>query len=262
MNITRNIKKGDIYYIEISKRYFFMQVIHEKIYATPYDEGYKHGYFTVVFEKSFKMLPKSTAELDLQTIYKVKDRPKETILYVSIWDNEPEIKVSKWSENFKRYSKFKLHLFGNAPVAEKFNYDIVMDFYLPAQCTYDENAIQISHSPHGIAWIYYMLESDLNFKNKKTQKIETKFLKSWLEDVEPDAIVKTEKALTIFEADEKDPKKALKKCIVTLNKWNDKLNFIHTIEREDLYEILIKIALKKDLTEQIAQDLIDQNRDW
>ena len=53
-----DIKKGNIYYVEINKTFYFLQIIH--IEETN-DSKNKFGYFLVVFDKTFKTLPTSIA---------------------------------------------------------------------------------------------------------------------------------------------------------------------------------------------------------
>jgi hypothetical protein len=265
MNITKNIKEGDIFYVEINRKYFFMQVIHiTENLPPPYDIDYKFGYFIVVFEKSFTKLPQSLSELDLKTIYRIKYKPTKSILYVSHWDTLPEIKVKKGLTNWERHTKYKLQLFDNSPISESFIPEIVRDFTMPSKWKINDEGIHISHSPDEINWIYSRIEQDEQKRMEVKKNIQAIYFKQWIDDVEPEAIIKTEKAITTFNADlkTKDLRKALKKCVLAINKLDEKLSFITTIEAEDIHDKLIEIAIKNGLSEQDAFEVIEQNRDW
>jgi len=266
MNTVKDIKKGDIFYSEIGKRFYFIQIIHITTgLPAPYDNGqYDYGYFFVVFEKSFTTLPKTIEELDLNTIYRIKYKPTKSILYISHWSETPEIKVKMGRQNSEIYAKYKLAYFGNTEISNAFEPEIVQDFTMPAKCKINENGIIISHSPDGINWFYSRILQDQEKQFEKKKNIQAKYFKDWLEYVDAEAIIKSEKIITTFEleVETKDPKRALKKCVSSLNKLNDKLNFIMTIEAENLFEKLIEISVKFGLTENEAIDIIENNRDW
>lgn len=80
----------------------------------------------------------------------------------------------------------------------------------------------------------------------------------------PDHILKTEKVITALQlnVDAKSMGKALKKAVLALNKLDEKLGFIGTIEAEDLYECLADTAVKAGLKEEIALEIIESTRDW
>lgn len=268
MNTVKNIKKGDIYYSEIGKRFYFIQIIHITTgLPAPYDSGeYNYGYFFVVLEKSFNTLPKTIEELDLNTIYRIKYKPTKTVLYISHWSKTPEIKVevSPFYTNSEIYAKYKLVYFGNTEISNAFEPEIVQDFTMPAKFETNEKGIKISHSPDDIDWFYSRIRQDQEKQFEKKKNIQPKYFKDWLEYVDADAIIKSEKIIATFEleAETKDPKKALKKCVSSLNKLNDKLNFIMTIEAENLFDKLIELSIKYRLPENEADEIIENNRDW
>ncbi|SHL73587.1 hypothetical protein [Flavobacterium chilense] len=266
MNSIKNPKVGDLFYTEVNKKNFFFQIIHISTgLPAPYDEGnYDYGYFMVVFEKSFSKLPETIEELDLIQIYNIKYKPKKTILYVSHWNNTPEIKVKDGRTNCEKYKKYKLVYFGNTTVSEKFEPEIIRDFTMPAHWDCDNKGVQISHSPDDINWVFSRLIQDEEKKNEKKKDIVPQYFTEWLEFVEADAILKTEKLLTTFETESqtKDCKNALKKCVVALNKLEDKLHFITTIEAENLFDKLIDLAIKYGLSDADADEIIENNRDW
>ena len=83
-----------------------MQIVHiTKDLPPPYDVDYKYGYFITVFEKSYKELPQTIDEINLIEIYRLKNKPKNTILFISHWDIKPEIKISKETDFYRKYSK-------------------------------------------------------------------------------------------------------------------------------------------------------------
>ena len=266
MNTLKDIKKGDIFYSEIGKRFYFIQIIHIATgLPAPYDNGeYNNGYFFVVFEESFTTLPKSIEELDLNTIYRIKYKPTKSILYISHWSETPEIKVKMGRTNCEIHSKHKLIYFGNTKISNAFEPKIVQDFTMPAKFETNEKGIQISHSPDGINWFYSRILQDQEKQLEKKKNIQPKYFKDWLEYVDTEAIIKSEKIIATFEleAETKNLKKALKKCVSAFNKLNDKLNFIMTIEAENLFNKLIELSVKYGLSENEANEIIENNRDW
>lgn len=266
MIILKKPNAGDIFYTKIGNKFFFMQLIHITTnLPAPYNIGnFKYGYFIVVFEKSFFQLPKSIEELDLNRIYKVKYKPKDVILYVSHWNEFPEIKIKEGRIDAEKHKKYNLLYFGNTNVKSKFEPEIIRDFTMPARCKHDDNGIQISHSPNDLNWIYSVLIQDEKKQNEKKKDIVPKYFKEWLEFVEADAIIKTEKILFTFELEckTKDISKSLKKCVVAINRLNEKLNFITTIEAENLFDKLLSLSKKLGFDDSSANDIIENNRDW
>ena len=218
----------------------------------------------MVFEESFTTLPKSIEELDLNTIYRIKYKPTKSILYISHWSETPEIKVKMGRTNCEIHSKHKLIYFGNTKISNAFEPKIVQDFTMPAKFETNEKGIQISHSPDGINWFYSRILQDQEKQLEKKKNIQPKYFKDWLEYVDTEAIIKSEKIIATFEleAETKNLKKALKKCVSAFNKLNDKLNFIMTIEAENLFNKLIELSVKYGLSENEANEIIENNRDW
>jgi hypothetical protein len=266
MIILKRPNAGDIFYTKIGNKFFFMQLIHiTSNLPAPYNiPDFKYGYFIVVFEKSFFKLPKSIEELDLNRIYKVKYKPKDTILHVSHWNEFPEIKIKEGRIDAEKHKKYEPLYFENTNVTNKFEPEIIRDFTMPARCNYDENGINISHSPNDLNWIYSILIQDEQKQNEKKKDIIPKYFKEWLEFVDADAIIKTEKILCTFELEckTKDIRKSLKKCVVAINRLNHKLNFITTIEAENLFDQIIKLSINFGLTDIESNDIIEKNRDW
>jgi hypothetical protein len=266
MNTIKQIKKGDIFYSEIGKRFYFIQIIHIATgLPEPYDNGeYNNGYFFVVFEQSFTTLPKSIEELDLNTIYRIKYKPTKSILYISHWSEAPEIKVKMGRANCEIHAKHKLVYFGNTKISNAFEPKIVQNFTMPAKFETNERGIQISHSPDDINWFYSRILQDQEKQLEKKKNIQPKYFKNWLEFVDTEAIIKSEKIIATFEleAETRDLKKALKKCVSAFNKLNDKLNYIMTIEAESLLNKLIELSVKYGLSENEANEIIENNRDW
>jgi hypothetical protein len=261
METLKDIREGDIFYIPFNKKYYFMQIIHiTKDLPPPYDVDYKYGYFILLFEKSFNELPKTIAGLDLMNIYKIKYKPKNTILFISHWDIAPEIKLDPDMDNYKKYSKYEVKYFGNAKVSKKFNPEIDKNFILPGEYKANDEGIRISHTPAPIDWIFYMLESDEKNRNKKARKIKAKYFRKWLETIEPEIIIKIENIIQKYENSCENINRELKKCISAINKLNEKNNFIMTIEAEDIYDVLEKISKKHRLKN--FEKIIEDNREW
>jgi hypothetical protein len=249
VKILKEIKEGDIFYTQFSKKYYFLQIIHiTKDLPPPYDVDYKYGYFITVFEKSFKELPKSIEELDLINIYKVKYKPKNTILFISHWDVLPEIKINPMTEDYKKHSKYEINYFGNTKVSKIFNPQILNKFILPINNTIDKDGIQISHTPTDISWIFYIFEEDIKNKKQKMEKAKIKL----------ENIIQKYKEIN----DKNIIKWALKKCIIGINNLNRKNNFIMTIEAEEIYTKLINISKKHGIKETETEKIIEENRDW
>jgi hypothetical protein len=256
---------GDIFYVIVNKKYFFLQVIHiisdlPPPYNTP---QFKHGIFVVVFAQTFTELPKSIAEINLQNIYQPKYIWKNTLFYFSLWGSEPHFKFDPSLMHYDYKDKYALTFFANAKVSNALNPSIDGQFGMPAISTDNENGIQISHSPLSLQGIIWGIEEDEKGKAKKKNSITPRYFSEWLEYVEPDCIIKTEKILAAFEADTSaEPAKALKKAVLALNKLEEKLGFIYTIEAENLMEKLVELSVKKGVSVQSAEDIINDNRDW
>ena len=263
METLRNIKEGDIFYTQFNKKYYFMQVIHiTDDLPPPYDVDYRYGYFIVVFEKPYKELPEIIEELDLINIYKVKDKPKKTLLFISCWGKLPEIGLREWEEGYKKYSKYEIKYFGNSKVSEKLNPAISIQTKLPANYTENDDGIVISPTPAGIGYMFYIFEQDEKYKNKKIEKINPKYFKEWLDTVDLEIIIKIEKIVQKYENANENISKELKKCVNAINKLDENNNFIGTIEMEDIYNILEKISKKHGINDSDFEKVVEENREW
>lgn len=263
MEALTDIKEGDIFYTQFNKNYYFMQIIHvAKDHSLSHGAKYKYGYFIVMFEKWYKYLPKTADELDLENIYKVKYKPKDTILYISHWDKVPEIKLNPSNDNYEKYRRYEIKYFCNKEVSKTFNPEIIKRFELPADCKFNDDGVQISQTPASIGYIYYILEQDEKYKNKKLEKINTKHFKVWLETIEPEIIKKMEKLIEKYESINGNVNSELRKCIKSINKLDEKYSFIGTIEREDIYDILGRISQKHGVNENDFEKIMEENRDW
>lgn len=262
METLIDIKEGDVFYIQFYKTYFFMQVIHiAKNLPPPYDKDrFKYGYFLVVFEKAYKKLPNSIDELDLQNIYKVKYKPKDTVLFISHWDNLPEIKLKPNRIDYEKYKKHEIKYFGNRKVSNNFVPAIAREFTMPSQWKSNDDGIKISHSPDDINWVFYILEQDKKYRTKKIEKMDIKYFKEWQDTVEPNIIKKIEDLIQKYEKINENIGRELKKCVNGINKLEEKYSFIGTIEREDIYMVLEKISKKHDFND--FEEIIENNRDW
>lgn len=251
METLRNISVGDLYYTQFNKMYYFFQIIHiTNDLPPPYDEEcYNYGYFIVLFEKAYSELPKSIGELDLINIYKIKYKPKNTILFISLWDKLPAINIKPETDEYKRYSKYDIKYFGNTTVSKKFVPEILNEFTLPVHYTSNNDGIVISPNyVYDISYIFYVFENDNKNKKDEMEKVNVK-LKNIIQKY---GII----------VDKNIVKKELKKCIVGINKLNEKYNFIMTIEAEELYEKLIEISIEKGISEEETEKIIEDNREW
>lgn len=260
-----NIKKGDLFYVELNERFFFMQVIQVTTdLPAPYDKKHKFGYFMVVFEKTYKALPAGMEALELSKVYVTRYLWKKTALYVSMWNSEPNISFTDTLMHYDYKDKYKLQFFANAKVSGQFNPPLIYDFVLPAVSTENEDEITVSHQPLSLQMLLWALLEEEKKRKAKRKNVDPLYFKSWKDEVEPDHILKTEKVITALQqnADSKSPDKALKKAIVALNKLDEKLGFIGTIEAEDLYECLVDTAVKAGLKEETALEIIENTRNW
>ena len=265
MESLKNIKVGDIFYTQVGKWYYFFQIIHiTDDLPPPYDVSHKFGYFIIVFEKRYEELPKTIDEMDLVNIYNAKYTRKGTVLYISHWDKVPEIKVRPNRIDSDRYSEYEIKHFGNYKVSDELNPKIIRDYTMPANCKFDENGIQVSHTPDSINLIFYVLEQDEILKNKKITKINPKYFKEWTETIEPETIKKMEKIFDKYldECAKIGVEKALKKCVKSINKLDDTREFIGTIEMEDIISKIFEITKTHQVDEHIIEKVIEENRTW
>jgi len=260
-----NIKKGDLFYVELNERFFFMQVIHITTdLLAPYHQDHKFGYFMVVFEKTFKTLPTGIEALELSKVYVTRYLWKKTALYVSMWNKEPNISFTDKLMHYDYKDRYKLQLFANTGVAEQFDPPLVYDFVLPGTTSENEENITVSPQALSLQMLLWALLEEEKKRNEKRKNVEPLYFKSWKDEVEPDHILKAEKVITVLKlnADPKSLDKALKKAVVALNKLDERLGFIGTIEAEDLYECLVDTAVKAGLPEEKALEIIDSSRSW
>lgn len=216
----------------------------------------------MVFEKSYPAIPDNLAGLDLHTVYQIKYKPKKSLLYVTLSYDTPEIQIV-WSDGGykqRNNAKYQLHYIGNTKVADAFKPEIlVKDIHF----TKNEDDIIISPTPVNFTYIHDRIEQDIEYRNKKCLKITPRYFTDWLEYVEPEAIVKAEKIIDKLNANKTDdPKKLLAKTVIAINKLDEKYHFIDTIERENIFDKLIEIAQKQNITSDVATQIIDENRDW
>ncbi len=263
----KDIKEGDVYYILINKKYFFLQVV--KIVTglnTPYDKNeYKYGFFIVFFQKTFTSIPK-IGELDLQNIRVNRYWCKNEACYFSIWEDEPYIKFKKHLMYYDHKDKYKFIKFTNikVPNFNNFKPPLIPQFSLPAEYKLF-NGICNSHHPYSIQAVIGNIIREEESRNKKSKIIEPKYFIDWLEYIDTPIIERTEKAIFKFEEKtgrSKTIENSLKQCVERINKLDEKYSYIGTIEREDIFETLLEIAKNKEIEENKAFKLIDVNRNW
>lgn len=257
-----DIKVGDIFYVDINSTYYFLQVIHIEQTTESKD---KFGYFLVVFNKTFKTLPVSIDELDLQKIYQPKYIWKKTTLYAGIWNAEPHIEFRKDMMYYDLKDKYKVVYFGNSAVSRSFDPEIVMyNSSSSSYVEYNDADIQITHQPLALQVILWGLEQEEKGKTKKKLSIKPQYFKEWLEYIDAENIVRTEKIIAKFESssNQKGLLTVLKKSVLSLNKLDEKESFITTIEAENVIDKLTEIALSKGLNESEVTQQIEKNRSW
>ena len=93
--------------------------------------------------------------------------------------------------------------------------------------------------------------------------IKPQYFTEWLEYVEPEQIIKTEKIVAKFQnnLDNKSALNELIKSVKALNKLDEKEGFIMTTEAENLVDKLTEIALSKGLNNEEIEKQIE-NRTW
>ncbi len=262
---AKNIKKGDIFFVKIDKKYFFMQVIKITKDLNPKNGiNYKYGYFIIVFEKTFKELPNGIDQLELTKIYQPKHILKNTLLYASIWNKYPSISFDESLKHYEYKDKYKLTLFGNNSISENFEPNISYQFSMPAQCLHNIDNIQISHSPISIQLLLWIITEDQKKALERVDKTILLYFKEWIDYVYIDHIVKIEKIIMKLDnlLDIKYFEKELRKTVIAINKLDDKYNFITTIESEQIFEKLISISSKTKVKKVEIIKIIEENRNW
>ena len=241
MKTLKEIKVGDLFYTQFNDLYYFLQIVHTNNDTSPSNgSSPKYGYFIVVFEKAYNELPKSIEDLDLINVYKIN----------------PEI------FKYEDILEFNIRYFGNTKVLKQFcPSNRLEDFALPTNLTETDEGIKVLNDPDLLEHIFFHLK----YENKKrSKKINLKYFPEWVEYVDMNKITKIEKIIAAFEnnCNKESAKKSLKKCIVGINKLDAKDHFLHTTEREDLYEKLMNISMEMGISEKDAEKIIEDNRDW
>lgn len=262
----KNIKEGDVYYFKLHGKYFFLQIL--KIVTglpEPYHVDFKYGYYLVIFQKTFKNIPKNE-ELDVSTVYVNQHYRKNTACYFSVWNKEPYIQFNNELMGYELKDKYRFTKFGNRSVNDfnAFKPPLIPQFSMPSRSKF-HNDIQNTHQPMSIQAILKGLEEEEKSRNAKTRKTNPRYFKEWLDYINPDALIKTE--TTIFKYEEKEGRQqtkenTLRKCVETINKIDKKFSHIGTIEREDLVEKLMDISMSKKLDKELAETIIEKHRDW
>ena len=193
----------------------------------------------------------------MQRIYHVKHKPKNTLLFVILSYDSPELKIL-WSDGtYKEREKYSLIYWGNQTVSNKLYPSIIAE---DISWTTDNNGMLISPSCAHIGFIFGRIENDEKANLKKYQEIVPIYFKEWLDFVDNEMIVKTEKILHAFEQNctNKIPENLLRTCVQKINKLDEKHNFITTIERENLYDKLMELSKKYEICEEKAIEIIEK----
>ncbi len=266
MNQKTEIKQGDIFYFQISKKYYFMQIINiTRNLDAPYNvSAFNFGIFITVFEKAFRTLPTSIDELDLQTVYQIKSKPKNSLLYICDWREHLELKIDANTANFAKNTNIDVQYFANTKITKHFIPELSQQFDLPIISMEDENGVCISALPAKLNYIFDRINDDDAKLSKKRSVVAIQYFAEWLDFVDLDVIIKIEKIFKLFEYEltTKDMRSALKKCVNSVNKLEQKKVFIGTFEVETLMESIFTVAIKHGMDEQNIKEIVEQNRDW
>ncbi|WP_320052492.1 hypothetical protein [uncultured Acetobacteroides sp.] len=256
-----NIKKGDIFYVNVNKTYYFLQIIHIER-ANEIEK--KNGYFLVVFDKTFRCLPSSMNELDLKNIYQPKYLWKKTLLFTGIWNDEPNIIFRKDMMYYNLKDKYHLTYFGNTTVCKQLKPEISYDFSPQNECKLNDEGIQVTYQHLELQVLLWGIEQEEIGKTKRKLSVKPQYFKGWIEYVDSEKIIKTEKIIAKFEncSDPRMFSKELKKSILAINKLDDKKTFITTIEAENIIEKLSEIALSKGIDKTSIEQQIEETRTW
>jgi hypothetical protein len=239
METIKGIKVGDLFYTQFYKMYYFLQIVYVNEDIPPPIP--KYGYFIVVFKKAYNELPKSIEELDLINIYKIN----------------PDV------DKYEELLEFSINYFGNTKVLRKFcpSYKIE-NFAMAVNLIEANDGIKVLNKEM-LHHTFLILGYDKRHKKIKSKKsINPKYFPEWLEYIDADKIIKIEKIIDNFENNKETVKKSLKKCIKSINKLDENDPFICTIEREGIYEKLMNISMEKGISEEDAEKIIEDNRDW
>jgi hypothetical protein len=258
--LTENAKAGNIYYFLLDKRYYFLKIV--KMIT---DEGY-FGYFIVVFEKSYSKLPDCEDEMDFTNIYQIKYKPKNSLLYILCEFSTPELKIVRNSMGYKDRDKYELHYWSNDKSSE-YNPQIVFeakDSFTWEELDEEENGVHLYPEWANIGYIFGRIESDIKNKNKKILNISPKYFPLWMNEVEPDIIIKMEKLFDKYldECSKNGVEKALKKCVKSINKLDESEHFIYTIEAEDIFDKIFEVTEPFKVDESVITKVIEENRGW
>ncbi|MHC6203680.1 hypothetical protein ACYULU_10860 [Breznakiellaceae bacterium SP9] len=252
--LTKDVKEGDIYYFLISGHYYFLQIIKICIDLDTFPQR-KFRYFVIVFERSYRKMPKRN-EPDFKTIYEIKYKPKNTLLYVILSYETAELKIIEYDAAYKERNNYSLHYWGNEKVRSAYTPEIIME---DAVWTENDKGILITPSAAHIGYIFSRIEQDIKHKNKKLQKISPKYFSEWLNEIDIDIIIKIEKIVTAYENNCNE--NTLKNCIQGINKLDEKEHFVGTIERENIFDKIVEIG-KNNMLEEVVEKIINETRDW
>ena len=260
--LTKNAKEGDIYYFVIDQRYYFLKIVKIVKDKTLFE------YFVVIFEKSYSKLPENNDDVDFRNIYKIKYKPKKHLLYILYTTETSELKIDRFDGAYRYKDKYDFHYWAKENDKNEYNPKIILDssdtLHFGEVKPTDENGIMLFAESAKIGYLFDRIENDIKHKNKKIQKISPKYFPHWTDDVEVDIIIKMEKLFDKYldECKKIDVEKALKKCVKSINKLNEKEYFIYTIEAEDIFDKIFEITKQYPVDESVVEKIIEENREW
>jgi hypothetical protein len=162
---------------------------------------------------------------------------------------------------YENRNNLSLNYWGNEIVKNEYNPKIIID---RVSLTVNDKKILVSPTGAKIGFIFNRILEDIKHKNKKIITIIPKYFPEWLNEIDTDIIIKMEKILMDYENiyDKNNPEKLLKKCILSINKLDEKEHFIGTIESENIFDKIMEINKKYNLGENIIEKIIEENREW
>jgi hypothetical protein len=261
--LTNSAKEGDIYYFIVEKKYYFLKIIKIDTRTVETKLNGKEKlfcYYIIVFEKSYSKLPTNRNEMDFVNVYRIKYKPKNTLLYITCEYNTMELKIDKEDALYKTKELFNLHYWLNEGDRNEYIPKIIIK---RVSWTENENKILVSPTGAKIGYILDRIIDDIKYKNKKILKVSPKYFSRWINEIDTDIIIKVEKILNKYleEYNKISVEKSLKKCIKDINKLDKIEHFIGTIEAENIFDTIMEIS-KGNYDKNIIEKIINENREW
>jgi hypothetical protein len=256
---------GDIFYFHLMGRYYFLQVIDVR-QVVGRGGLQERLYLMVVFEKSFATLPVEVSELNLRDIYRVKSKPRNCLLYIVTSDPDGGVSISRTSSGgYEDYKDIKVHRFGSATPAARFEPDIVIPHsFFPVNAIEDDAGIDVTPNWAEFTYVFDRIENDRRLRTEKLGAFTPVYFGTWRDEVDTGALLKMEKifAALDLEADAKAFLKKLKGVVSEINKLERKTPFIYTIEAEDIMTVFDAMMARRQIPADEGMTVIERHREW